>query len=199
MPRALALIALLLLTLLPMGPAAHAQNSHRNVLVRAHIINGDTVPDVRLGEVQILARAKFKNERQRRKWTRYIYNVKKALPYARLIARELTFINDTLAMLQTVEERQAFIDRKEVYLFKKYETRLKHLTIKQGRILIKLVDRETGHTSYDLIYTLKGGFKAFWWQGIACIFGSNLKTHYDPQGEDKNLENVVLLIDQGYY
>ena len=80
-----------------------------------------------------------------------------------------------------------------------YEFQLKHLTVRQGRILIKLIDRETGTTSYDAIRMLKGRFKAFWWQGIARMFGSNLKTQYDPEGEDKYLENVVLLIDMGVY
>lgn len=196
--RALVLF-LLFLSFFSVGHEAHAQSQNRNIFARAHVVNGDTIPDVRLGEVRVYARAKFKNKRQQRKWTRYIYNVKKALPYARLIARELKVINDSLAVITTDKAREDFLDRKEKDLFKKYEQPLKHLTVSQGRILIKLVDRETGTTSYELIRMLKGRFKAFWWQGIARIFGSNLKTEYDPQGEDKNLENVVILIDQGYY
>ncbi len=196
--RALVLF-LLFMSIFSVGHEVHAQSQNRNIFARAHVVNGDTIPDVRLGEVRVYARAKFKNKRQQRKWTRYIYNVKKALPYARLIARELKVINDSLAVITTDKAREDFLDRKEKDLFKKYEQPLKHLTVTQGRILIKLVDRETGTTSYELIRMLKGRFKAFWWQGIARIFGSNLKTEYDPQGEDKNLENVVILIDQGYY
>ena len=157
------------------------------------------MPDVRLGEVRVYARARFKNKRQQRKWTRYIYNVKRALPYARIFAKELKIINDTLATMTTDKQREIYLDQKEKELFKKYENQLKHLTVSQGRILIKLIDRETGSTSYEVIRMLKGRFKAFWWQGIARVFGSNLKTEYDPYGEDKNLENVVMLIDQGYY
>lgn len=196
--RALVLF-LLFMSLFSVGHEALAQSHNRNVFARAHVVNGDTIPDVRLGEVRVYARAKFKSKRQQRKWTRYIFNVKKALPYARLIARELKVINDSLAVITSDKAREDFLDRKEKDLFKKYEQPLKHLTVSQGRILIKLVDRETGTTSYELIRMLKGRFKAFWWQGIARIFGSNLKTEYDPQGEDKNLENVVILIDQGYY
>lgn len=198
MVRTLALF-ILFMSFFSIGQEALCQSHNRNVFTRAHVVNGDTIPDVRLSEVQVFARAKFKSKRQQRKWTRYIYNVKKALPYARIIARELKVINDSLAVISTDKERDDFLERKEKDLFKKYEQPLKHLTVSQGRILIKLVDRETGTTSYELIRMLKGRFKAFWWQGIARIFGSNLKTEYDPQGEDKNLENVVILIDKGYY
>lgn len=195
--RAFVLLSLLFAGTLiwPRGAAAQS----RNVFTRAHVVNGDTIPDVRLREVTCTAKMRFKNKRQQRRWTRYVYNVKRALPYARMVARELKIINDSLASLTSEAQREAFLDRKEKELFKKYEYQLKHLTVSQGRILIKLVDRETGSTSYDLIRLLKGRFKAFWWQGIARVFGSNLKTEYDPYGEDKALENVVNLIDQGYY
>lgn len=199
MRHAVAISLTLLFALLAGGGEAAAQSTNRNIFTRAHVIGNDTVPDVRLGEVRVYARARFKNKRQQRKWTRYIYNVKRALPYARIFAKELKIINDTLGTMTTDKQREIYLDQKEKELFKKYENQLKHLTVSQGRILIKLIDRETGSTSYEVIRMLKGRFKAFWWQGIARVFGSNLKTEYDPYGEDKNLENVVLLIDQGYY
>ena len=146
-----------------------------------------------------MARARFKSERQKRQWTRYIYNVKKVLPYARILSREFKIINDSLALMTTDKQRDQYLERKEKELFAKYEYNLNHLTVKQGRILIKLIDRETGSTSYEAIRLLKGRFKAFWWQSIARMFGSSLKVEYDPYGEDKNLENVVLLIDMGVY
>ncbi len=178
---------------------AAAQDQPKRYITHARIIGRDTIPHVNLPEVRCMARARFKNERQRRKWTRYIYNVKKVLPYARILAREFKIINDSLALMTTDKQRDKFLERKEKELFAKYEYNLKHLTVKQGRILIKLIDRETGSTSYEAIRMLKGRFKAFWWQSIARMFGSSLKVEYDPYGEDKNLENVVLLIDMGVY
>lgn len=194
MPTARAACLLALLLALTAAPAA-AQG--RGVISRARVVEGDTVAVVRLGEVRIYGR--FRSKRQQQKWTRYVYNVKRALPWARLLARELQVINDSLAVMTTERERREFLDRKEAELFRRYESPLKHLTVSQGRILIKLVDRETGSTGYELIRLLKGRFKAFWWQGIARLFGSNLKAEFDPEGEDKYLETVVRLIDQGYY
>lgn len=178
-------------------PDACAQE--KRIIVHGRIVGRDTIPHVNLTEVRCFAKARYKNERQRRKWTRYIYNVKRALPYARLLAKEFKIINDSLALMTSDKQRDKYLERKEKELFKKYEYQLKHLTVKQGRILIKLIDRETGNTSYEAIRMLKGRFKAFWWQGIARMFGSNLKVQYDPEGEDKYLENVVLLIDMGVY
>lgn len=194
MPHARA--AWLTALLLALTAAAAAAQS-RGIISRARVVEGDTVAVVRLGEVRVYGR--FRSKRQQQKWTRYVYNVKRALPWARLLARELRAINDSLAGMTTERERKEFLDRKEAELFSRYESPLKHLTVSQGRILIKLVDRETGSTGYELIRLLKGRFKAFWWQGIARLFGSNLKAEFDPEGEDKYLETVVRLIDQGYY
>lgn len=188
-----------LLLLLSFGATNRAEAQERRYIVHGRIVGRDTIPHVTMPEVRCFAKARFKSERQKRKWTRYIYNVKRALPYARLLAKEFRIINDSLAILESDDERELYLERKEKELFKKYEYQLKHLTVRQGRILIKLIDRETGTTSYEAIRMLKGRFKAFWWQGIARMFGSNLKTQYDPEGEDKYLENVVLLIDMGVY
>ncbi len=196
--RGVVIVAALLLSLVASGTAV-AQDVQKRIIVHGYIEGRDTIPHVTLSEVRCFAKARFKNERQKRQWTRYIYNVKKALPYARILAKEFRIINDSLALMTSDKERDRYLERKEKELFKKYEYNLKHLTVKQGRILIKLIDRETGSTSYEAIRMLKGRFKAFWWQGIAAMFGSSLKVEYDPKGEDKNLENVVILIDMGVY
>ena len=78
-----------------------------------------------------------------------------------------------------------------------FEGELKKLTIKQGIILVKLIDRETGNTSYELVKQLRGSFSAFLWQSLARLFGSNLKLEYDPYGEDKLIEEIVVMIEQG--
>ncbi len=165
----------------------------------ARIVGRDTIPHVTLGEVQVFAKRKYRTKGQQRRWTKYIYNVKRALPYARIIAKELKIINAEMENITDPLEREAYLDKKETELFDKYEDQLKHLTIRQGRILIKLVDRETGETCYNIIKTLKGDVKVVLWQGVARLFGSNLRSEYDAEDEDKYLENVVLLIDKGYY
>ncbi|MBQ3634140.1 MAG: DUF4294 domain-containing protein [Bacteroidales bacterium] len=176
-----------------------ATSAQSRYIAHAIVVGDDTIPVVRLGEVRVFAKKKFKTQRQQRKWTRLIYNVRRALPYARKLSAEFKIINDSLALMTDAKERKAYLDMKEKTLFKKYENDLKHLTVTQGRILVKLIDRETGSTSYEIIKLLKGGFKAFWWQGIARVFGSNLKSEYDAVGTDAEIENIVLLIDLGYY
>lgn len=81
---------------------------------------------------------------------------------------------------------------------KRFEKQVRKLTVTQGIILVKLIDRETGRTSYQVIKDLKGGFTAFFWQGIARIFGNNLKTEYDPENQDKVMEDIVLGIESGF-
>ncbi len=170
-----------------------------SIMLPARIVDGDTVGLAQLDEVLVFAQHRFRNERQRQRYTRYIQNVKKTLPIARQISRELDLLNDSLVLCPSVEERTAFIDRKEKDLFSKYENRLRHLTVRQGRILIKLVARETGQTAYQHIKLLKGTSTAAFWQGVAFLFGSSLASDYDAEYDDKYLESVVLLIDKKVY
>lgn len=202
MPKILRLLLAVLAVVLCAAPswtAAQSDGPRRGVLCRARIRGKDTLYLAKIAEIQCFGQKRFKTKAQKARWTKYIYNVKRALPFARKIANEYRIINADLERITSDEERLAYLDRKEKELFAKYENDLKHLTIKQGRILIKLIDRETGSAAYQIIKMLKGDFKAFWWQGIAALFGSSLKVEYDPDGLDKYLENVVLLIDMGYY
>ena len=82
-------------------------------------------------------------------------------------------------------------------LKEEYGEDLKKLTFSQGKILIKLVSRETGNSSYELVQDFRGRFVAFWWQAFAKIFGHNLKMDYDPEGEDREIELIVLMIENG--
>jgi len=99
--------------------------------------------------------------------------------------------------MKTEREKREYIAKVEKELINQYEKELTKLTISQGKMLIKLIDRETGLTSYELVKELKGGFSATFWQGIARIFGSNLKLKFDPQGEDKILNELIFLYEQG--
>ena len=94
-------------------------------------------------------------------------------------------------------DRKKYLAKYEKEVFKKYEADLRKLTINQGRLLLKLIDRECNSTSYDLIRNYRGSVSAFFWQGVARIFGSNLKSEYDAKGNDKILERVIILVESG--
>ncbi len=177
--------------------AQQPEQDNRPHLVMGKVVDGDTIPHVYLPDVNVLAKFHFKNKRQHARYTRLVHNVKKALPYARIASQKLLAINNHMASLKTDREREAYLKIAEKQLFKEFETPLKKLTYTQGRILIKLIDRETGDTSFDLIKEYKGGFSAFFWQSIARVFGSNLKSEYDAEGDDKTIEFIITQIDNG--
>jgi hypothetical protein len=163
------------------------------------IINGnDTVFMSIIADVVVSQGLKSRSEqRDMRKYRKLIYNVKKVYPYAKLAGQEFREINATMATLKTDRERREYINSVETEIKGKYEEDLKNMTITQGRILIKLIDRETGHTSYDLVQQLQGNVKAFLWQTMARLFGSNLKMTFDEEGEDKLVNDIVVMIEKG--
>ena len=163
------------------------------------LFEGDSIPVYMLGEVSIIEKIIFKSEKEQFKYTKLVRDIKKTLPYARLCRTQITEIERTLNGLQGEQERAQYIKRAEKDLFNQFEKPLKGLTFTQGRLLIKLIDRETGDTSYNLIKDLKGGFSAFVWQSVARMFGSNLKSEYDAGGEDSKIESIIYLIDMGVY
>ena len=161
------------------------------------VIDGDTLLHSSIDEVYIISPKKFKSRRDLRRYRRLIRNVKKAYPYAKLARKKLNEVETNLAKLETEKAKKVYIKQVEKEIRYEYEDELKKLTITQGRILIKLIDRETGETSYELVKQLRGSFSAFFWQTLARIFASNLKTEFDAQGEDKLINEIVILIENG--
>ncbi|NOX86293.1 MAG: DUF4294 domain-containing protein [Chlorobi bacterium] len=178
--------------------AASAQNI-KGVVVLARIIDGDTIPVVRLEEVEIysFSLAIPKTKRQKRKLSKMIRNVKIVYPYAKLAGIELRRYEYKLEQAKTDKERRRIIKQAEKEINVKYGDDLKKLTFSQGLILIKLIDRETGKSSYELVKELRGNFRAFFYQTFARIWGYNLKEEYDPQGEDRQIEIIVRMIERG--
>ena len=166
-------------------------------ILESIIIDNDTLPNYNISEINVYPIKEFKNKRQKRKYSRLIYNVKKAYPLALIAKNELKIMNDSLSLLDNDKARKKFIKHYEKEMFLKYESKLRKLTFSQGRILIKLVFRELGNTSYSLVKEYRGSFSAVFWQGIARIFGSNLKSTYDPTGEDAKIEHIVKMIEAG--
>ncbi len=166
-------------------------------LVYLAVINGDTMPYIRLRTVTIIPPRVFKNERERRRYTRLVRNIKKVLPYAKIAQTKLFVINQHLKKIPDKKARRKYLKQQERILKKEYGPELTNLTISQGRLLIKLIDRETNNTSYDLIKQFRGSLSAFVWQSVARVFGENLKDEYDAKEEDKYIEEILIRIENG--
>jgi hypothetical protein len=166
-------------------------------VARGILVNGDTLWVAELDEVYIYPQKHFQNLREHRKYTRLILNVKKAYPWAKMAGETMEEVNNHLTTLQTEKEQEEYLKQVEKELLDNYTEPLKKLTVTQGKILIKLVYRETGETSYKIVEFYRGKFSAFFWQALARFFGSNLKLDYDPYGEDRLIEEIVVQIENG--
>lgn len=161
-------------------------------------MDGESMPHSTIKEVVIIPEIKFRNKRHRRRYGRLVNNIKRVYPYALLAREKMEEMESHLVTLSSEREQKAYIDSMEADLFGRFEGELRKLTITQGKILVKLIDRETGDTSYEVLREFKGGFTAFFWQSIARLFGNNLKMEYDRYGEDALIEQVVVMIERGY-
>ena len=173
------------------------ENPPGKITVMAVVIDGDTMLMKNLPMVLIRENRTFKSRRQAIKYTRLVRNVKKVYPYSQAAASLLKQYNDQLAQIENTKERKRLMKQAEDELKEEYGSELRRLTFSQGMILIKLIDRETGHTSFELVKDLRGGFSAFLWLSFSRLFGINLKTRYNSDGEDQRIEDIVLLIKRG--
>lgn len=167
------------------------------VIIRGRIIDGDTLPHIDLREVLIMPQWKFVNQKQYIRYSKLVRNIKITLPYARLASAKLAEINKELEKIDGDRARKRYLKVAEKKLFDEFEAPLRKLSFSQGRLLIRLIDRETGETSFELIRQYKGKISAFFWQGVARIFGANLKDEYDPDTDDKMVEYIIMKIDNG--
>ncbi len=174
-----------------------AQLPENQIITPAIVRGTDTIPLVNLAAVEIFAAFDPANAENLKKYLKLRRDVLRAYPYAKLAATQLKYINDTLMHIKSEKARRKFIKATEKDLKERFEKDLKNLTYSQGRILIKLIDRETGNTSYSLVKELRGSFQAVFWQSLARFFGTNLKSEYDPQGEDYMIEGIVQAIERG--
>lgn len=156
------------------------------------------MPEVEIKEVTIVGgRKSSASKRDYRRYEKLIFNIKKVYPYAVLVRNKLTKVNEELKTVESERERKAFLKSVEKDVFAEYEDDISNLTITQGKILIKLIDRETQNTSYDLIKEYRGRISAAFWQGIARLFGTNLKSEYDRYGDDAVIEMILMEIEAG--
>lgn len=187
----------LVLTGLFFAIAAKAQQprfSHYDSLV---VVDGDTLPNFNLSTVYIFPERKFKSHSDEQQFWRMVMRVKKVLPYAKEAAYLLKKYEKEVPPDAKGSVRREYVRKAEKELMDQYGPTMKNMSINDGRVLIKLIDRETSKVSYDLIHDLKGGFSAALWQGVARIFGNNLKSQYDPAGEDRQIEQIIQYIEMG--
>lgn len=161
--------------------------------------NGDSIIHFFLRELTVYPPMKFKNKKQEKLYWRTVRDVKLTLPYAKLIAETLIETYEYIETFPTQKEREAYLKQMEGALFKQYKPILKKFSRRQAKVLVKLVQRETHQSSYDIVKAFLGAFRAGFWQGFGKIFGVSLKSEFRPQ-KDKNdamLDRIARLVEQG--
>jgi Domain of unknown function (DUF4294) len=171
--------------------------SGRSYLIQNVNRNGIIMPEVDIKAVNVVPRPGPEKRRDYRKYERLVYNIKKVYPYAIMVRFRLNDVNEALKTIPDEKSRKEYMKRVEKDVLAEYEDDMRQMTISQGRLLIKLIDRETQNTSYELIKDYRGKFSAGFWQSIARIFGTNLKEEYDPYGEDALIELIINEVDAG--
>lgn len=161
--------------------------------------NGDSIIHFYLRELTVYPPMKFKNKKQEQLYWRTVRDVKLTLPYAKLIAETLIETYEYLETLPTQKDREAYLKQMEGALFQQYKPILKKFSKRQAKVLVKLVQRETHQSSYDIVKAFLGAFRAGFWQGFGKLFGVSLKSDFRP-AKDKNdaiLDRVARLVEQG--
>lgn len=164
--------------------------------VAAININGEIMPWVVVNEVVVYSTRTFKTPEDFAKYRRLRYNVLKVLPYARFAGQRYRQLERDLANTSEKRKQKALVKSCEKEIKDLFNRDVKNLTISQGEVLIKLIDRETGDSSFDLVKDLKGGVSAFLMQSVAKVFGHDLKKKYDPE-EERDIESIIR--SAGYY
>jgi len=159
--------------------------------------NGDTIAVVHVPKVYIFPTLKFASKDDYYRYKKLVRDVKKVYPYSQIAKTTFKEIEDIMDSLPNDRLRKKYIKAKEDELLDRYYDELFAMTVHQGEILLKLINRELNRSAHDIIKELRGGFSAIMWQSMAKVFGESLKTSYDPNGEDKMIERIVVQIEQG--
>ncbi len=160
---------------------------------------GDTVMVIFLRDVTIYPPMKFKNKKQEEFYWRTVRDVKLTLPYAKLIAETIVETYEYIETFPTQKEREAYLKKMESALFNQYKPVLKRFSKRQAKVLVKLIQRETHQSSYDIVKAFLGSFRATFWQGFGKLFGVSLKGSFNPKKnkEDATLDRIARCVEQG--
>ena len=181
------------------APAPAAVGEMQRNVVYARIEGDDTILIVHLPEVDIDLMNRYYQIAETRQGRKLVSNVRKVYPYAKLASDKLQEYDTILAHVSNDAERRRLMKQAEQEITDRYTEELEHLTFTQGAILIRLIDRETGNTSYKLVQELRGKVRAFFYQGFARLWGYNLKTEFDPKNntEDEQIDVIATLLERG--
>jgi hypothetical protein len=174
----------------------YKSNKNDTLKVAAINVNGEILPWVVVNEVVVYATRTFKTPEDFAKYRRLRYNVLKVLPYARFAGQRYRQLERDLAITPEKRKQKALVKSCEKEIKDLFNRDVKNMTISQGEVLIKLIDRETGNSSFDLVKDMKGGVSAFLMQSVAKVFGHDLKKKYDPE-EERDIEAIIRYA--GYY
>lgn len=192
---------LVVIVLLAIGTQAWAQTTESpsgNIMMsHAIILEGDTVPYFVLPIYYCYPPLKFKNKKEENFYWRTVRDVKKVLPYLKHIRKVIEQTNQTLMLLPDKASRDAYMRNFEKRIYKENEESFKELTLNQGKLIIRLLDRETSSTSYELIRAYRGSFSAGLWQMFAVVLGADLKSRFGTKDEDAVIERVINLVEAG--
>lgn len=197
MKRSYGIVICLLLVLQACAGASAQSYRNKQIPLPVELYEGDTIPVIHMRDVYIYQRPKFKNRRQERYYWRTVRDVKKTLPIAREVRGIIIETYEYLLTIPDEKVREEHLATVEKGMLAQYTPQMKKLTFSQGKMLIKLVDRECDQTGYELIRTFMGSFKASFYQAFAALFGASLKRDYDPDGDDAEIEEIIYWVDQG--
>lgn len=163
------------------------------------VIDGDSVKMLVLNDITVFPPLKFKNKKEEEFYWRTVRDVKKTLPYAKLICATLLETYEYIETFPTQKEREEYLKKMEGSIFNQYKPVLKRFTKSQAQMLVKLIKRETNQSSYNIIKAFLGSFRAGFWQTFGRLFGVNLKGDYKPESDRKDaiIERVAVAVELG--
>lgn len=165
--------------------------------VEACVEKGDTIPLFKLPTIWVFPPEHFKNRRQEKFYWRTVRDVKKTLPLAKMIYGVMLETNDTLMTMPSERAARNYLKGFTKRIYKENEATMKHLTLRQGKLLIKLIDRDCGATSYDLIRAYRGSVTAGFYNIFAGLFGASLKSEFGTSEKDKMIERIIIQVEAG--
>lgn len=193
------ILTMLVIVLTGFALAAQERGPLDTVRVYAYITpEGDTIPESILPPVEVIGKLTGKWKRHWAEWTRLRNAVYVTYPYAIAASKVMNEINARLVNVSDKQKRRAIIKSREKELKREFADKLTKLSVYQGKVLMKLIYRQTGNNCYEIIQEYKGGFNAAFWQTIAVVFGSNLKQNYDPYSKDRDMETIVRDVEVMY-
>lgn len=163
------------------------------------VIDGDTVPMIVFNEITVFPPERFKNKKEEEFYWRTVRDVRRTLPYAKLISETLSETYEYLQTFDTKEERDRYLKDMEGAVFEEYKPALKKFTKGQAKVLVKLIQRETNQSGYEIVKAFLGSLRATFWHGFGKLFGVNINASYRPDTDpaDMTLERIATLVEQG--